>query len=57
MKALIAGGGIGGLTAALCLAAQGIKVEVLERAQAIRDIGARIQLSPNASRVPPALRL
>lgn len=57
MKALIAGGGIGGLTAALCLAAQGIKVEVLERAQAIGDIGAGIQLSPNASRVLHALGL
>lgn len=57
MKALIAGGGIGGLTAALCLAVRGIEVEVFERAESFREIGAGIQISPNASRVLHALGL
>jgi salicylate hydroxylase len=57
MKALIAGGGIGGLTAALCLASRGITVEVFERSSAFREIGAGIQISPNAARVLHALGL
>lgn len=57
MKALIAGAGIGGLTAALCLAMRGIEVEVFERGESIREIGAGIQISPNASRVLHALGL
>ena len=51
----IVGGGIGGLTAALCLAAKGWQVEVLEQAEAFSDIGAGIQLSPNAMAVYRAL--
>ena len=47
----IVGGGIGGLTAALCLAAKGWQVEVLEQADAFSDVGAGIQLSPNAMAV------
>ena len=45
---LIAGGGIGGLSAALGLAKQGLPVLVLERAPVIAEIGAGIQLGPNA---------
>ena len=45
---LIAGGGIGGLAAALALARQGYAVKVLERAAQIGEIGAGIQLGPNA---------
>ena len=48
---LIAGGGIGGLTAALTLARAGHRVTVLEQAPALTEVGAGIQLSPNASRV------
>ncbi len=48
---LIAGGGIGGLSAALLLADQGYEVTVFEQAQEFSDIGAGIQLSPNATRV------
>ncbi len=48
---LIAGGGIGGLTAALECAHQGFTVEVFEQAAAFTDVGAGIQLSPNPSRV------
>ena len=49
--ALIVGGGIGGLTAALCLAAAGARVHVLEQTAEFGEIGAGIQISPNASRV------
>ena len=45
---LVAGGGIGGLAAALALVRQGFKVQVLEQAAEIGEIGAGIQLGPNA---------
>src|SRR5690606_1507014 len=47
---LIAGGGIGGLGAALGLARAGINTIVLERAPQFGEIGAGIQLGPNAFR-------
>jgi len=49
--ALIVGGGIGGLTAALALARRGFPVRVLEQSNAFGEIGAGIQLSPNCVRV------
>ena len=45
---LVAGGGIGGLAAALGLARQGFRVTVLEKASVLGEIGAGIQLAPNA---------
>jgi salicylate hydroxylase len=45
---LVAGGGIGGLSAALALARQGFGVKVLEQAAEIGEVGAGIQLGPNA---------
>ena len=45
---LIAGGGIGGLAAALGLAQKGIRSVLLEKAAALGEIGAGIQLGPNA---------
>jgi salicylate hydroxylase len=48
MTILIAGGGIGGVTAALALAQRGFKVRVLERAAEFGEIGFGIQLGPNA---------
>ena len=48
---VVAGAGIGGLTAALALAAQGFRVVVLEKAERLEEAGAGLQLSPNASRV------
>src|SRR5919199_6131561 len=45
---VIAGGGIGGLAAALGLARKGIRSIVLERAPELGEIGAGIQLAPNA---------
>jgi 3-hydroxybenzoate 6-monooxygenase len=45
---IVAGGGIGGLAAALALVRQGYTVAVLEQAPEIGEIGAGIQLGPNA---------
>src|SRR5947209_6478743 len=45
---LVAGGGIGGLAAALALTRQGFAVKVLEQAPQLGEIGAGIQLGPNA---------
>ncbi|MGK0171961.1 MAG: 2-polyprenyl-6-methoxyphenol hydroxylase-like FAD-dependent oxidoreductase [Gammaproteobacteria bacterium] len=45
---LVAGGGIGGLAAALALAGKGYGVKVLEQAAHLGEIGAGIQLGPNA---------
>ena len=48
LPVLVAGGGIGGLAAALSLVRQGFAVIVLEQAAEIGEIGAGIQLGPNA---------
>ena len=48
LPVIVAGGGIGGLAAALALSRQGLKVTVLEQAPQIGEIGAGIQLGPNA---------
>ena len=48
---LIAGGGIGGLAAALALARKGRRVRVLEKAAEFGEIGYGIQMGPNVSRV------
>ncbi len=48
---IVAGAGIGGLTAALALARSGFRVIVLEQAERLEETGAGIQLSPNAARV------
>ena len=47
-RILIAGGGIGGLAAALALAQKGVSSLVLEKAGKLGEIGAGIQLGPNA---------
>jgi salicylate hydroxylase len=47
--ALIAGAGIGGLTAALALSRAGLHVTLLERAPKLEEVGAGLQLAPNAS--------
>ena len=51
----IAGGGIGGLAAAIALARRGIESEVLERSRFSEETGAGIQLGPNATRALAAL--
>jgi len=45
---VVAGGGLGGLAAALALARKGFRVLVLEQAKEFGEIGAGIQLAPNA---------
>jgi 3-hydroxybenzoate 6-monooxygenase len=47
---VLAGGGIGGLSAALALGRKGFSVAVLERARAFGELGAGIQMGPNAFR-------
>jgi len=47
---VVVGGGIGGLAVALGLARRGRRVRVLEKASEFGEIGAGIQLAPNASR-------
>lgn len=54
---MIAGAGIGGLTAALAIAQTGFRVAIYEQAKRLEEVGAGIQLSPNASRVLLALGL
>ena len=48
---LVAGGGIGGLAAALALALKGRRVRVLEKASEFGEIGYGIQMGPNVSRM------
>ena len=56
-KILIAGAGIGGLTAASCLMKAGYDVEIYEQAPELSEIGAGIQLSANAMHVLNGLGL
>lgn len=55
MRILIAGAGIAGLSAALALARKGHDVRVIEQAAALEEVGAGLQLGPNAMRVLDAL--
>ncbi len=50
-RLIIAGGGIGGMAAALALEREGIAVNVFERAPAFAEIGAGMSLWPNATRI------
>jgi 2-polyprenyl-6-methoxyphenol hydroxylase-like FAD-dependent oxidoreductase len=54
-RLIVMGGGIGGLATALAAAAAGCEVQVLEKAEKFGEIGAGLQLAPNASRVLDAL--
>ena len=47
LPVIVAGGGIGGLAAALALVRQGFSVKVLEQAAALGEIGAGLQVGPN----------
>jgi salicylate hydroxylase len=51
MKAVIAGGGIGGLATSIALAMDGWKVEVVERAPVMQEVGSGLQISPNGMHV------
>src|SRR5215469_1403867 len=57
MKAIIAGGGIGGLTTALMLHARGMQCEVFEQSEQIRELGVGINTLPHAIKELAALGL
>jgi salicylate hydroxylase len=57
MKILIAGAGIGGLTAALCLLKAGHEVQIFEQAQAVKEVGAGLQCGANSLHVMTHLGL
>jgi len=50
-RAIVAGAGVGGLSAALALSRAGFDARVYERAAALEEFGAGLQLTPNATRV------
>lgn len=57
VKVVVIGGGIGGLAVARGMALRGADVTVLEQAEAIREVGAGLQISPNGFCVLEALGL
>ena len=57
MKILIVGAGIGGLVSALCLNKKGYVVDIYEQSEVLSELGAGVQLSPNATRVLDYLEL
>src|SRR3981081_3234555 len=56
-KVVVVEGGIGGLTAAASLLSFGLEVEVYEQAAQLGEVGAGLQIGPNAVRVIKALGL
>ncbi len=54
---IIAGAGLGGLTAALALMQRGHKVRIYEQATALREVGAGVQLGANGTRLLISLGL
>ncbi|OQW59330.1 MAG: monooxygenase [Proteobacteria bacterium SG_bin9] len=56
-RVAVVGGGIGGIAAALSLLQMGVEVTVYEQAHELREIGAGVQISPNASRILHGLGL
>ena len=57
MRVTVLGAGIGGLAVARALALRGAEVVVLEQAEAIREVGAGLQVSPNGAAVLQGLGL
>ncbi len=57
MKVLIAGGGIGGLSTALCLHQAGIECEIFEQSQEVRELGVGVNVLPHAIGVLAGLDL
>ncbi|PIT72831.1 FAD-dependent monooxygenase [Limnohabitans sp. G3-2] len=53
-QVVIAGGGIGGLAAALACAQRGVPVQLIERAAQLSEVGAGIQMGPNVTRIVQA---
>ncbi len=56
-RVIVVGGGIGGLTAALALLKRGVDVDLYEQSDALKEVGAGIQLGSNGTRVLYALGL
>ena len=56
-RAIIAGAGIAGLTAAIALLRAGFTVAIYERASSIDEFGAGLQVTPNAARILARLDL
>ena len=56
MQVIIVGGGIGGLTAALCCQHHGLDVAIIEKTTSVKDVGAGIQIPPNAMKIFKAPR-
>jgi salicylate hydroxylase len=54
---IVAGAGIAGLTAAIAMARKGLRVSVFEQSPKLEEVGAGLQLSPNATRILIALGL
>jgi salicylate hydroxylase len=50
-QVVIAGGGIGGLAAAVACAQRGVPVQLIERAAQLSEVGAGIQIGPNVTRI------
>lgn len=55
--AAIVGAGIAGLTLAIALSRRGVRSEIFEQAEAMKEVGAGLQVSPNASRILDRLGL
>ena len=51
LRAVVVGGGLGGVAAAVALARVGIDVQVHEQAQQLTEVGAGVSLAPNGLRV------
>jgi salicylate hydroxylase len=51
MRVIVVGAGIGGLAAALTMRRAGLEVQVFEQASELREVGAGVQISPNATRI------
>jgi salicylate hydroxylase len=51
LRAVVVGGGIGGIAAAVALAQSGIDVQVYEQAQQLTEVGAGVSLAPNGLRM------
>jgi salicylate hydroxylase len=51
LHGLVIGAGIGGMAAAIALRRAGLEVSLFEQTVAQREVGAGIQISPNASRL------
>jgi salicylate hydroxylase len=51
MRIIVIGAGIGGLAVALTLRRSGFEVQLFEQASELREVGAGVQISPNATRI------